>query len=595
MVEIDQVTLWVADALEQLCDSGALPKAVQPLSQRVQVQRAKDNKNGDFSTNIAMICAKSAKISANDLADMVVQQMLREPPAALKRAEVAGPGFINLFLADSASLSVLKQILEQGDDYGQSQLKQPCRVQVEFVSANPTGPLHVGHGRGAAYGASLANVLKATGYAVEREYYVNDAGRQMQILALSIWLRYLQIQGATLPMPAGSYLGDYVIDLAQQLGEQGDAWVVFTSQSTPQPAPQVREGLSEAEQDEHIDQLVEYARQQLGAERWEQLYQCGLQSVLADIREDLHEFGVDFQHWFCESELTKAGQGRSTLEEIRTRLEQAGHLYLEGDAQWFRSSALGDNKDRVFCRANGQYTYFAMDAAYHFDKFQRGFDRVINVWGADHHGYVPRIRAVLQALGVDPTKLEVRLVQFATLKRGGEKISMSTRGGKFVTLRSLREEVGRDAARLFYLIAGSDQHLEFDLEVASQRSKDNPVYYIQYAHARVCSLHRRMPDWDSRAGLQQLELLQDASEQELINLLMRYPDLLKRIAGDYRVYRLTHYLIELATRFHSWYDNNRFLDDAKDLQAARLCLCEAVRQVLHNGLKIMGVNAPEEM
>jgi arginyl-tRNA synthetase len=467
---------------------------------------------------------------------------------------------------------------------------------VEFVSANPTGPLHVGHGRGAAYGAVVADLLAAVGFKVHREYYVNDAGRQMDILGTSVWLRYLELCGEALAFPSNGYQGDYIWDIAATLHrDHGDAYR-HTAEGVFADVPaDATEQTSDGDKEAHIDALIARAKQLLGDNRYRFVFELALNTILDDIRDDLELFGVTYDEWYSERTLTESGAVNKTLE----RLRGAGHVYEKQGALWFRSTAFGDEKDRVVERENGQTTYFASDIAYHMDKLERGFDRVIDVWGADHHGYVPRVKAALQALGDDPARLDVLLVQFANLYRGGEKVQMSTRSGSFVTLRSLRKEVGRDAARFFYVMRKCEQHLDFDLDLAKSQSSDNPVYYVQYAHARVCSVLRQAADKgipvEVAAGATHLERLTEAHEQALLKTLGRYPEVVEQAALNEEPHQLAQYLRELANDFHTYYNAHQFLvaDDA--LRDARIKLILAARQVLKNGLNLLGVSAPESM
>jgi arginyl-tRNA synthetase len=460
-------------------------------------------------------------------------------------------------------------------------------VQVEFVSANPTGPLHIGHGRGAAIGSALAGLLEASGYRVEREYYVNDAGRQMDILALSVWLRYLAAGGVALAFPAPAYQGGYIEDIAASLrADHGDTFTVAGVELPPVEA--------DADEERALDALIERARALLGARRFEAVRDYAKDAILDGIRADLSAFGVQFDVWYSEAALAASG----ALDAALAALDAAGQLYERDGARWFRSTAYGDEKDRVVARENGLTTYFASDIAYHREKFERGFDRVIDVWGADHHGYVARVRAALAALGIDPSRLEVLLVQFASLIRGGAKVAMSTRAGEFVTLRQLVDEVGVDAARYFYVMRRSDQHLEFDLDLATARSNDNPVYYVQYAHARICSVFRQLRERGLDPGHRAeapAELLRLPSERSIAMHVALYPEAVAEAARAREPHQLTTYLRALATDFHAYYNAHKVLVDEPALRAARLELLAAVRQVIANALGILGVRAPEEM
>ncbi|WP_462329435.1 arginine--tRNA ligase [Thiohalocapsa halophila] len=580
-------------ALEALRAAGVLAELP---AQPPQVERARDPAHGDFASNAAMVLAKQARMKPRDLAERIVATL--PASAAVAAVEIAGPGFINFRIAEAAYRALVPEILRAGPDYGRSALGAGKRVQVEFVSANPTGPLHVGHGRGAAYGAAVADLLAYVGFDVHREYYVNDAGRQMDILATSVWLRYLELCGEALDFPANGYKGDYVWDIAASLHrEHGDDYRVA--------ADTVREGLPPDEltpgdggdKEAHIDALTAAAKRLLGDNRYRLVFELGLNTILDDIRADLAELGITYQEWFSERSLVESGAVNRAVE----RLREAGHVYEQTGALWFRSTAFGDDKDRVLVRENGQTTYFASDIAYHMDKVERGFARVIDVWGADHHGYVPRVKAALSALGDNPRRLDVLLVQFAVLYRGGEKMQMSTRSGEFVTLRELRKEVGRDAARFFYVMRRCEQHMDFDLDLAKSRSADNPVYYVQYAHARVASvLHQAAErgialDLTPVPGHGKLERLTEGHEIALLKTLARWPEAVEAAALTEEPHQLTHYLRGLANDFHTYYNAHQFLVDDAELRDARVQLILAVRQVLRNGLNLLGVSAPERM
>jgi arginyl-tRNA synthetase len=512
---------------------------------------------------------------------------MRELPAfaegSVASVDVAGAGFINVRLAPRAKHSVVARALAEGADFGRGRPPHAERIQVEFVSANPTGPLHVGHGRCAAYGASLANVIAFAGHEVQREVYINDAGRQMDILALSVWLRYLEGQGAAVAFPEDGYRGDYVREIAAALGEAHEAKLVRDAAALPAAAPG-------ADPDAALDALIERAKALLG-DGWRTLHGFALERMLADQKDDLAGFRVAFDRWFSEQSLYDSG----AVAQIVARLSERGHLYEKDGALWFRSSSFGDEKDRVVRRENGQYTYFASDIAYHADKFARGYDRVVDVWGADHHGYIARVRGALAALGLDPERLTVALYQFAVLYRGGEKIAMGKRSGEFVTLRELRREVGEDAARFFYVLRKSDQHLDFDLDLAKSESTDNPVYYVQYAHARVCSVFAQ---WGGAAPALRgaaLELLGGERELALMQRLAEFPQAVEAAARDLAPHAIAFHLRSLAGEFHSYYNAERILVEDEALRAARLALCAAVRQALANGLALLGVSAPEKM
>ena len=575
-----------ADARAQLAEIlAAALRALAPghTEAAIVLDRPKQAGHGDYACNVALQLAKPLRAKPRDIAARLVAELPQSP--VLEKAEVAGAGFINLFLRRDYKQQVVNRVLEGGRSYGNLALGRKKRVQVEFVSANPTGPLHVGHGRGAAYGASLANVLAAAGFEVTREFYVNDAGRQTDILALTTWLRYLAACGIAIDFPANAYQGDYVRRMAQAIhARHGDRFRRGVTAEAFRPA------LSEPDEELRLDGLIALARRTLG-EDYAYIHGYALNEQLEDCRSDLAEFGVTFDHWFSERSLFDS----ELVERALRILEERGHAYRQDGAVWFRSSAFGDEKDRVVRRENGQYTYFASDIAYHLNKFERGFDLVIDVWGADHHGYIPRVKGALAALGLNPEQLTVALVQFAVLYRNGQRVSMSTRAGDFVTLRELRQEVGNDAARFFYLLRKSDQHLDFDLDLAKSRSNENPVYYVQYAHARVCSV---LEQWGGdAAGLAAANVTALASEQELglLARLMEYPEAVENAARDLAPHLITFYLRELAAQFHSYYNATRILVEDETTQRARLALACAVRQVLATGLALLGVSAPERM
>jgi arginyl-tRNA synthetase len=567
----------------KLLDAALRHVAPDQVAVGITLDRPKSAQHGDFACNVALQLAKPLRARPREIAERLVAALPSSPH--VERAEIAGAGFINLFLKRSVKQRLVNHILRLGREYGRIALGQKKKVQVEFVSANPTGPLHVGHGRGAAFGASVANVLDAAGFDVVREYYVNDAGRQMDILALSTWLRYLELANEVAPFPSNAYQGGYVREIARALRAAHGTRFVRPASEVTAAAPDVA-----ADAEAHLDALISNAKRLLGVD-YDTVYAYALNDQLADCRNDLTEFGVVFDHWYSERSLYESGRVARTL----AKLEEAGHVYAAGGAKWFRSTSFGDEKDRVVQRENGQYTYFASDIAYHAGKFERGFDLVIDVWGADHHGYVPRVKGALKALGLNVSQVNVALVQFAVLYRNGQKLSMSTRAGEFVTLRELRREVGNDAARFFYVSRKSDQHLDFDLDLAKSQSNENPVYYIQYAHARICSV---LEQWGNAA-----EILPDAdtaplqSEHELalLDRLLHYPDIVETAARDLAPHLLAFYLKDLAGEFHSFYNATRILVDQESVKHARLALATAVRQVLRSGLELLGVSAPERM
>ncbi|HEY5624335.1 MAG TPA: arginine--tRNA ligase [Gammaproteobacteria bacterium] len=578
-----QLDLLLRETLSGLLgENGSLrPEDLEP-----QLERTRDPKHGDFTTNIALRIAKQLGESPRDLAARIVTAF---PSTGLIAAtDIAGPGFINFTLAPAAYENELREILTRAHAYGTSTIGAGQRVLLEYLSANPTGPLHVGHGRLAAYGASLANLLRATGHDVFEEYYVNDAGRQMDILTVSVWLRYSALAGAPLDFPKSAYQGSYVSDIAAALHEShGEALT-----ADPEPVARVLSD-TDAAADELLDKLIAAVRAGLGDDRFEAVLTAALNSVLADIRDDLAGFGVEHQNWYFERSLVDGPIDRA-LEVLESR----GMLYENDGAVWFRASDFGDEKDRVVVRENGVKTYFASDIAYHLDKRERGFDLLLDVLGSDHHGYVARVRAGLEAMGEPPDCLEVRLVQFVALFRGREKVQMSTRSGNFVTLRELREEVGDDAARFFYVSRSNDQHLDFDLELAKTQSNDNPIYYIQYAHARVASLLRKL-GWGEESAARlasvDLSLLKEDEERSLMVALSRYPELIQLASQNRAPQHLVHYLRDTAAAFHASYNSHRVLVDDAALRDARTALAVATQQVTRNGLSLLGVSAPDTM
>ncbi len=576
------------EAVKTLQKAGKLDKQITP---NIVVERTRDAQHGDFASNLALTLAKAAKQKPRDLAQAIVDVL---PSAAeIQETNIAGPGFINFFIAQGTQSDIIRQIHEQADRFGKSNIGIGTKVQIEFVSANPTGPLHVGHGRGAAYGSALGNLLTAIGYEVYREYYVNDAGRQMDILATTIWLRYLEECGEILPFPSNAYRGEYVRSVAKKIHTAG-------ANEFQHPADLILEGLPAdqvdgGDKEAYIDALIDKARKLLTPDQYQFFLTSGLDGILLDIKNDLEDFGVNFDEWFSERQLMDSG----AVQKALNKLQESGHLYEKNGATWFACSKLGDEKDRVVVRENGQTTYLASDIAYHLNKLERGYDILIDIWGADHHGYVPRVKAAIQALGGDASKLKILLVQFAVLYRGKEKVSMSTRSGEFITLRQLRNEVGKDAARFFYMMRRCQQHMDFDLQLAMSQSNENPVYYVQYAHARVCSVFRQLDDkhmvWDIETGMSNLNLLTESHEQALLKSLSAYSETIKNAALKHEPHLLIQYLRELANDFHTYYNAHQFLVDDNAIRNARLNLVYAVRQIISNGLGLLDISAPETM
>jgi arginyl-tRNA synthetase len=578
----------ISQAVETLKTESVLEKDISP---NITVERTRDSQHGDFASNLAMVLAKPAKLNPRLLAEKIMAALPVND--AVIKVELAGPGFINFFIDPNSQYQIIKKIHTEGREFGLTQVGAGKKVQVEFVSANPTGPLHVGHGRGAAYGSVVADLLEAVGFDVHREYYVNDAGRQMDILATSVWLRYLEECGEVLPFPSNAYRGDYIREIAWSIhkssGKEYHRPIALVMENIPLDEPQG------GDKEEHIDALISKAKALLGDELYRRFFQFGLDNILDDIKNDLTEFGVDYQQWFSERQLMDDGSVDKALERLRA----GGHLYQQEGATWFASSQLGDEKDRVVIRENGQHTYFASDIAYHMNKLDRGFDQIVDIWGADHHGYIPRVRAAIAALGADESKLKVLLVQFATLYRGDERVQMSTRSGEFVTLRQLRNEVGKDAARFFYVMRRSEHHMDFDLQLATSNTNENPVFYVQYAHARVCSVLRQLTEKNLernfQRGMESLALLTEEHETSLIGTLARYPEVLERSALQFEPHQLIQYLRELANEFHTYYNAHQFLVEEARTRDARLNLVCAIKQVLANGLGLLNITTPESM
>ncbi len=523
------------------------------------MELTKDPAHGDYATNIAMVLASQAKKNPRLIAEMLIRAM-DDPDGLLEKTEIAGPGFINFSVRGGIWVSLLEEVHRLGGRYGMPDIGRGRRVQVEFVSANPTGPLHIGHARGAVVGDVIAAILEAAGYAVSREYYINDAGNQMHNLGKSVWFRYLELLGRSVEFPENCYRGDYIRELAAQiLSRDGEAWLARG-------------------QDAAVPPFTDFAA---GA-------------ILEEIKADLRAFGVVFDVYFSERELYR----EDGVARLLAELEGQGFIYREGETLWFKTTAFGDDKDRVVVRQNGDPTYFAADIAYHRNKYRRGFDRVIDIWGADHHGYIPRMYAGVQAMGYPREALEVVLVQLVNLLRDGRPVAMSTRSGEFVTLKEVVEEVGRDAARYNFLMRRSDSHLDFDLELAKKQSNENPVYYVQYAHARICSILRMasergyaVPGYPE-AKPDRLTL---PEEMDLIKAITRFPEVVEGAAVALEPHRLTFYLNGLAALLHSYYNKNKVLSEDADMSGARLFLVQSVRIVLQNALRLLGVSAPESM
>lgn len=584
----DNIITLLKTALTHLAKKNVLFE--QDIPETFNIERTKNPIHGDFASNIAMIMSKKTALTPRDLAQKIIEHI--PPSTIITKIEVAGPGFINITLPKDSYLQIIKTILDQGQHYGHSSIGKGERIHIEYVSSNPTGPLHVGHGRSAAYGSCIVNLLRAIGFQVHSEYYINDAGRQMDILATSIWLRYLEINSVSFTFPRNGYKGDYVFDIARILQSQYGIQLVHQEEEIFRDVP-----IDESEggdKETHIDGLIANAKLLLG-HHYNSILQLGLTTILANMKEDLTEFGVVYDEWFSEKQLADKG----LIEHCIDVLTKAGHLYEKEGALWFNTTAYGDDKDRVVRRANGQTTYFASDIAYHLNKLERGYQTLINVLGADHHGYIARLKAGIAAMTGRNDALVTPIVQFVSLYRGSEKASMSTRGGDFVTLRTLRHEVSNDVARYFYIMRKIDQPLDFDLELATSQSKENPVYYIQYAHARICSVWRQLDTqgwkWDEALGLASLNRLDTPEETALCKHLQSYAEVMQRAAVLYEPHLLAHYLYELANYYHSYYTTSKYLIDDEALRNARLCLNKATQQILVNGLGLLGISAPAQM
>ncbi|SDK15961.1 arginine--tRNA ligase [Sediminibacillus albus] len=522
------------------------------------LEQPKDKSHGDYATNIAMQLAKIAKMPPKQIADKIIEQF-DQSKASIKQIDIAGPGFINFFMDNQYLTQLIPTILQSGEDYGSSDIGKGQKIQIEFVSANPTGDLHLGHARGAAVGDSLANVLEKAGYQVTREYYINDAGNQIASLAASVEARYMQALGKQWEMPEGGYHGKDIIELGKQL------------------AAEYQEKWSEASAEERLNFFREY----------------GLNYELKKLEGDLSQFRVPFDNWFSETSLYQNGK----IEEALNTLREKGHIYEKDGATWFKTTEYTDDKDRVLVKQDGSYTYLSPDIAYHKNKLDRGYDTLINIWGADHHGYIPRMKAAIQALGYEEDKLEVEIIQMVNLFQNGERVKMSKRTGKAVTLRELMDEVGIDAMRYFFVMRSSDSHLDFDMDLARSQSNENPVFYVQYAHARICTMIKQAKE-KGFAITSDIDgtLLAAEKEEELLKRLGEFSAAIEEAAAKRTPHRVTQYIFDLASTLHSFYNAEKVLDiDYPERTKARLALMEAVRITINNGLKLLGVQAPERM
>jgi len=578
---IDQLTLIVQRILKE--------SDISNSDYEIRLQENKDKEHGDYASNIAMILAKDLSLNSKDLADQISNEFPLDNQ--ILKVEVAGPGFINFFVSKETHAQVLNAIDLKKEKYGHSK-KKLGKVLIEYVSSNPTGPLHVGHGRGAVFGSVLAKLLRAAGHEVDEEYYVNDYGRQMNILTVSVWLRYLQNSNKEIIMSDLGYQGDYIKLIAEGLVKENNEKYLLSSEEHES----IMSLLKVQKDESDIDSLISFMQKTL-ADGFLEIRSFALDNMLNLIKEDLDKFGVNHNLWFFESSLYREDKGnKSKANEAISKLTSNNFVYEEDGALWFKSSEFKDDKDRVLQRSNGEYTYFSSDVAYHLDKYNRAYDRIINIWGSDHHGYLPRVRAAMEASGKDTEKLEVVFIQFANLIRNGEKISMSTRSGEFISLKELLEEVTSDAARFFYINRKADQHLEFDLELAKEESKDNPLYYIQYAHARICSVFNKVKyEFTTDHKELNLSLLSTEKEIEIQKHLANFPALIEKSAKSNDPHLICYYLKDLASLFHSYYNSEKFIIEDINLMNSRMFLLTGIKQVIFNGLEILGVDSPEEM
>ena len=553
----------------------------------ISIQDNKENQYGDLASNVALVLAKPLKRNPKEIAEEIKGKFITDKE--IVKVDVAGPGFINFFLSKESHGAILRDISIQKDKFGKFESNNK-KVLIEYVSSNPTGPLHVGHGRGAVFGSVLSRLLKEAGFQVDEEYYVNDFGRQMNILSVSLWIRYAQIFDKNIKMLNNGYQGDYLIVIAQHLKK-------LRSDELFDDDDEIKSLLEYENEDaeKHTDEVIDSIKSKLNDE-FSYVRDFALREILELIKEDLLEFGVDHNKWFSESSLYESeSHDLSKVDQSIDELSSKGFVYEKEGAIWFKSSELGDDKDRVLKRGNGEFTYFASDVAYHLDKYDRGYDRIINIWGSDHHGYLPRVKAAVEASEKNVEKLEVVFIQFANLIRAGKKVTMSTRSGEFITLKELIEEVTSEAARFFYINRKADQHLDFDLDLAKEQSKDNPLYYIQYAHARICSVLRKSKVQEEELTTSELGLLDSNKEIEIQKILKQYPPLIERAALASEPHLICYYLKDLASIFHSYYNTEKFIVEDQKLMNSRLFLLSGVKQVIYNGLTVLGINAPHEM
>jgi len=591
----------VLNAAQRAFENGLLPSSVIP---EMEIESPRHENHGDFSTNFAMVSASVQKISPRKIAEAIISS-IEDSDQILEKTEIAGPGFINFFLAPNAWYPSVQKIHEQGEDFGRSNIGQGKKVQVEFVSANPTGPLHIGHGRGAAVGDAVGNILAFSGFDVQKEYYINDSGRQIRTLGRSVWLRLSQLLGSEVDFPEECYQGDYIQDIAQEISQittisqltkgkeashtgdvgNGTRDGGASDKTGHQPAIKIGDYLLGKPEAEAVDICAKYAADK----------------IMDGIREDLADFGVQFDQWFSEQSLYDSGRVQDAIKEFQAKEV----IYEKDGALWFKTEHFGDEKDRVVVRNNGLTTYFASDIAYHMEKFNRGFDRVIDVWGADHHGYINRINASIEASGRKREQFNVILVQLVNLLRGGQPVAMSTRSGEFVTLKEIVDEVGKDAARFIFLSRSYESGLDFDLEVAKQQTAENPVYYVQYVHARIVGIVTKACEQgiisdatdisSAHNSSLNLRLLVEPEELNLIKILASFPEMVEKSALALHPHVIFTYLMSLASAFHGYYNRHKVITDHKELTLARLCLVSSVKRVINNALKLLGVSAPERM
>lgn len=563
-----KIKILIYEALKQAYQKGDLPSSEFP---EVELEEPKARMHGDFSTNIAMIMASSQKMAPRKIAESIINHM-DDSGSMILKVEIAGPGFINFYLRQSAWYPALRRVYEEGERYGSSDIGKGEKIQVEFVSSNPTGPLHVGHGRGAAVGDSVGNILSFCGYDVQKEYYINDSGRQINTLGRSVFYRYRELFGEKIEFPDTCYQGDYIRDIAIKIKDTDGNKLLAPDEKT----------------DEKPDQKKDEEKAVLYCAR------LAAEEILEGIRKDLDSFGVRFNKWFSEQSLYDSGMVDSVISDFKKKKI----VYEKDGALWFKTSDFGDEKDRVVVKKNGEKTYFASDIAYHQEKYERGFDLVIDVWGADHHGYIPRMSASVQASGRDKNQFHVILVQLVNLLRGGEPVAMSTRAGEFVTLKDVISEVGSDAARFIFLTRHYDSPLDFDLELAKKKTSDNPVYYVQYVHARISSIIRKAVEREISVIVtddEAIAMLTQPEEAELMKALARYPETIENSAKLMEPHRITFFLMNLASLFHAYYNKHRVLTDDPVLSRGRLYLITAVQKVIRNGLTLLGVSAPDKM